>query len=101
IWPGETLGLVGESGSGTTTFARALLGLVTPTAGSVEFDGKELASRLARRTEAEVAALQIVFQNPDSALNRRHTVRRILRRALKKLAGLDGQEAEKRLLALA
>jgi peptide/nickel transport system ATP-binding protein len=95
IWPGETLGLVGESGSGKTTLARALLGLVEPTTGTVE-----LAPRFTRRRAEDVRALQIVFQNPDSALNRRHTVRRILRRALKKLAGLTGAAAEKRLLEL-
>ncbi|MDX6453956.1 MAG: peptide/nickel transport system ATP-binding protein ddpF, partial [Gaiellaceae bacterium] len=88
IWPGETLGLVGESGSGKTTFARALLGIVAPTKGSVWLDGKALAPTLAKRTDADVRALQIVFQNPDSALNRRHTVRRILRRSLKRLAGI-------------
>ena len=42
LWPGETLGLVGESGSGKTTFARTLLGIVEPTAGTVELDGREL-----------------------------------------------------------
>jgi peptide/nickel transport system ATP-binding protein len=100
IWPGETLGLVGESGSGKTTFARALLGLVAPTAGSVEVDGRVVPPQLAQRSTEDVRSLQIVFQNPDSALNRRHTVRRILRRALKKLAGLTGAVAEKRLLEL-
>ena len=100
IWAGETLGLVGESGSGKTTLARALLGIVEPTSGEVELDGRKLHSKLAQRSAADVRALQIVFQNPDSALNRRHTVRRILRRALKKLAGLTGPAAEARLLEL-
>ena len=100
IWPGETVGLVGESGSGKTTFARALLGLVVPTAGTVEVDGRVVPPKLARRSREDVEALQIVFQNPDSALNRRHTVRRILRRALKKLAGLTGTAAAARLLDL-
>jgi peptide/nickel transport system ATP-binding protein len=101
IWPGETVGLVGESGSGKTTFARALLGLVAPTAGTVEVDGRVVPPRLAQRSREDVEALQIVFQNPDSALNRRHTVRRILRRALKKLADLTGTAADARLLELA
>jgi peptide/nickel transport system ATP-binding protein len=101
IWPGETVGLVGESGSGKTTFARALLGLVAPTGGTVEVDGRVVAPRLVQRSQEDVKALQIVFQNPDSALNRRHTVRRILRRALKKLSDLTGNAAEKRLLELA
>ena len=100
IWAGETLGMVGESGSGKTTFARALLGLVTPSAGTVQLDGRTLPPRLFRRTKEDVRVLQIVFQNPDSALNLRHSVRRILRRALKKLAGITGSTAEARLLTL-
>jgi peptide/nickel transport system ATP-binding protein len=100
IWPGETLGLVGESGSGKTTLARTLLGIVGPTSGAVRLAGEELAPRLGQRSRDEVRAIQIVFQNPDSALNRRHSVRRILRRALKKLAGLGGEAAEQRMLDL-
>jgi peptide/nickel transport system ATP-binding protein len=71
---GETLGLVGESGSGKTTFARALLGIIEPTRGTVEVDGREIPPKLAGRTSSDVASMQIVFQNPDSALNRRHRV---------------------------
>ena len=100
IWPGETLGLVGESGSGKTTFAQTLLGLVPPTRGTVELTGRVLPPRLFARTQNDVRVLQIVFQNPDSALNRRHSVRRILRRALKKLAGITGAAAEARLIKL-
>ncbi len=100
IWPGETLGLVGESGSGKTTLARTLLGIVPPTAGTIELEGRPLPA-LAKRTQEDVRELQIVFQNPDSALNRRHQVRRILMRALRKLGDLRGEAAEQRLLALA
>ena len=63
-------------------------------------DGRALAPTLARRTDADVRALQIVFQNPDSALNRRHTVRRILRRSLKRLAGITGSAADERIRTL-
>jgi peptide/nickel transport system ATP-binding protein len=101
IWPGETLGLVGESGSGKTTLARALLGIVEPTSGTVSLEGRPLASRFTRRSDADLRDLQIVFQNPDSALNRRHAVRRILLRALKKTAGLTGRAADERLTELA
>ena len=101
IWPGETLGLVGESGSGKTTLARALLGIVAPTAGSATLEARALPPRYQKRSRADLRALQIVFQNPDSALNRRHSVRRILLRSLKKLAGLGGGAAEQRMLELA
>ena len=100
IWPGETLGLVGESGSGKTTLARSLLGLVDPTSGSVRFDGRELSGALKGRSTEDMRALQIVFQNPDSALNRRHSVRKIMRRSLKKLTGITGAAAEARTLEL-
>src|SRR5262249_42743328 len=77
IWPGETLGLVGESGSGKTTLARTLLGIVSPTAGTALLEGGPLPTTYRKRSREELRALQIVFQNPDSALNRRHSVRRI------------------------
>jgi peptide/nickel transport system ATP-binding protein len=96
LWPGETLGLVGESGSGKTTLARTLLGIVESTSGAVEVDGRTLPARLGERSPRDVAALQIVFQNPDSALNRRHTVRRMLKRTLAKLAGVGGSAANDR-----
>jgi len=101
IWPGETLGLVGESGSGKTTLARALLGIIAPSSGAIELEGRELAPRYQKRTREDLRALQIVFQNPDSALNRRHSVRRILLRSMKKLAGIGGAEADNRLSELA
>ncbi len=101
IWPGETLGLVGESGSGKTTLARTLLGIVEPTAGTATLEGAVLSSRYQKRSKADLRALQIVFQNPDSALNRRHSVRRILLRSLKKLAGVRGNTAASRMSELA
>jgi peptide/nickel transport system ATP-binding protein len=89
---GETLGLVGESGSGKTTLARVLLGLTAADQGSVlEMSGSKLAQR---RSRDQLRAMQIIFQNPDSALNRRHSVRHIIGRALTKLAGLSGSERE-------
>src|SRR5215475_8727261 len=95
---GETLGLVGESGSGKTTLARALLGLIAPDEGStVELEGKELAPDAARRGRDQLRAMQIVFQNPDSALNRRHSVRYLIGRALTKLAGVSGDKREQAL----
>ena len=68
---------------------------------TVELDGERLAPRLARREREEVRAVQIVFQNPDSALNRRFSARRILGRALTKLLGLRGEERDERVRELA
>ncbi len=91
---GETLGLVGESGSGKTTLAKAVLGLMSADYGSViSLDGKQLGTLLGNRSASDVGAIQIVFQNPDSALNRRHTVRRIVSRAVVKLSGVSAEKA--------
>src|SRR4029450_6874092 len=88
LWPGETLGVVGESGSGKTTLARGILGLTTPDAGSLlGREGRPRAAGPADRPQEQVKALQIVFQNPDSALNRSHSVRHLVGRAVSKLGG--------------
>jgi peptide/nickel transport system ATP-binding protein len=95
---GETLGLVGESGSGKTTLARVLLGLTAPDTGSVvTLHGTPLNPDARRRPRQTLRALQIVFQNPDSALNRRHTVRSLISRPLSRLARLSGQALHDRL----
>ena len=100
--PGETLGLVGESGSGKTTLAKLMLGLLAPDAGSIlELDGTPLPARVTRRNDEQVKSLQIVFQNPDSALNRAHSVKRLIGRALSRLAALRGPAQDARLAALA
>jgi peptide/nickel transport system ATP-binding protein len=96
---GETLGLVGESGSGKTTLARVLLGLSPADSGSeLELEGSKLAPLASGRSRDQLRAMQIVFQNPDSALNRRHSVRYLIGRAITKLAGESGQERETALL---
>ena len=98
---GETLGLVGESGSGKTTLAKTLLGIHAPDDGSIlAIDGKALGRTIDQRTPHEVASIQIVFQNPDSALNRRHSVTRIVARAVRKLTGATPQASEERAQAL-
>ncbi|NVI02864.1 ABC transporter ATP-binding protein [Paraburkholderia youngii] len=95
---GETLGLVGESGSGKTTLARLMLGLLAPDAGGVlELDGAPLAARVTRRSDEQLKSLQIVFQNPDSALNRAHSVKRLIGRALARFTALRGAQIDERL----
>ncbi len=94
---GETLGLVGESGSGKTTLAKVLLGLTHPDGGSVvELDGHSLGATVQKRSAKDVGSVQIVFQNPDSALNRRHAVKRIVSRAVSKLGGQSKAESADR-----
>ena len=91
-------GLVGESGSGKTTLARTLLGIVAADDRARRARGHAARRRATRSaSRAELRALQIVFQNPDSALNRRHSVRRILLRSLRKLADITGAAAEQRM----
>jgi len=99
---GETLGLVGESGSGKTTLARSILGLVRcDDGGTILIDGRPASAGLAARSLEQVKSLQIVFQNPDSALNRSHSVRRMIGRTIGRLAGTAGAMREKRIRELA
>ncbi len=101
IRPGETVGLVGESGSGKTTLARVLMGIIPPDpGGEIKLDGHEVAALAKGRSSADQKALQIVFQNPDSALNRRHSVRQLISRSLSKLGGYGGDKLKDRLLSL-
>jgi peptide/nickel transport system ATP-binding protein len=99
---GETLGLVGESGSGKSTLARTILGVESPDAGgSIELDEHALAPKSAGRPTDDKRALQMVFQNPDSALNRGWTARHILSRSVSKLTGLKGKAVNERVDKLA
>ena len=101
VFPGETLGIVGESGSGKSTLARALVGLIVPDEGStIELDGAPLERDAGRRSLAELKAVQLVFQNPDSALNRRWSVARLVARPVRRLAGLTGAALAARVAAL-
>jgi peptide/nickel transport system ATP-binding protein len=71
---GEVLGLVGESGSGKTTLGRTLLGLVQATAGSIEFEGREVTRMSERELRALRRDMQIVFQDPHASLNPAMTI---------------------------
>ena len=82
IAPGEVLGLVGESGSGKSTIGRTLLKLIEPSAGSILFEGVDLATLSARAMQPYRRRLQIIFQDPYASLNPRRRVGDTLAEAL-------------------
>jgi peptide/nickel transport system ATP-binding protein len=81
IHRGEVFGLVGESGSGKTSLAKCVVGLLSPDAGTIAFADSGHAGGAGGADH-----VQMIFQNPDGALNPRHSVRRILSRSVERLA---------------
>jgi peptide/nickel transport system ATP-binding protein len=99
---GETLGLVGESGSGKSTLAKTMLGVhAADEGGAITLRGRTMAGKATSRIDESVRAISMVFQNPDSALNRAWTVRRILHRSVVKLTGIKGDAADRRVEEIA
>jgi oligopeptide transport system ATP-binding protein len=82
IGPGETLGVVGESGCGKSTTGRCILRLIEPTAGEVTFAGKSVTAASKRELRALARDMQIIFQDPYASLNPRMTVAAIVGEAL-------------------
>ena len=83
IFPGETLGVVGESGCGKSTLARALLNLVPPTAGSVVWQGKEMRGASHEDWQTLRKSVQMIFQDPLASLNPRMTIGQIIAEPLR------------------
>ncbi|MBI5918395.1 MAG: dipeptide ABC transporter ATP-binding protein [Nitrosomonadales bacterium] len=97
IAAGRTLALVGESGCGKTTFGKALLQLIAPTAGSVRFGGNELIGLSADGLRQQRAGMQMVFQDPYASLNPRLRVAEILDEGMAAL-GVGGDAASRQRL---
>ncbi len=74
LWPGETIGIVGESGCGKSTTANVMCGLQSPTSGKVYFKGKDVTHRTAADRRVIGRVISVVFQDPATALNARMTV---------------------------
>jgi oligopeptide/dipeptide ABC transporter ATP-binding protein len=94
VWPGEIIGLVGETGSGKTTLARTVVGLARPRGGRVLFDGTEISALrgAARRRERRTGHVQLVFQDPLRSLDPDLTVGDIVGEGLKIRGGLSDGE---------
>ena len=90
---GETLGLVGESGSGKSTIARLLLRLIEPTRGEVFFEGRGITKLSRSELRRLRRKAQIVFQDPFSSLNPRHSVRTIISEGIEVADGKQATES--------
>jgi len=103
IAEGETVGLVGESGCGKSTLVRLLNRLIDPTAGVIQFQGKDLAEVPARRFvhTDQRAHIQMVFQDANDSLNPRYTAADAIADPARRLKGLRGAALKERVHALA
>jgi oligopeptide/dipeptide ABC transporter ATP-binding protein len=98
VWPGEIVGLVGETGSGKTTLARTVVGLVNPRRGRILLEGLPISAlrRRGRRAERRRGHVQLVFQDPLRSLDPDLTVAEIVAEGLRIRGGANGDEIRRR-----
>jgi peptide/nickel transport system ATP-binding protein len=100
VYPGETLGLVGESGCGKSTLSRCLLRLIEPTSGEIIFDGDSVLELDAKPLRRLRRYMQIIFQNPYGSLNARQSIGAAIMEPMQ-IHGLGGSPQERRQRAIA
>jgi oligopeptide/dipeptide ABC transporter ATP-binding protein len=101
VWPGEIVGLVGETGSGKTTLARTVVGLIRPKRGRVVFDGNDISALRGRahRAQRRAGGIQFIFQDPLRSLDPDMTVAQIVGEGLEIRGGLSQSQIRDRVTA--
>jgi peptide/nickel transport system ATP-binding protein len=97
---GFTMGIVGESGCGKTTFARCIAGLVEATGGDILLENQSLPYKVTDRNKETLKKIQVVFQNPDASLNPQHPVGESVGRPLALLGNVPKDEIQRRVREL-
>jgi peptide/nickel transport system ATP-binding protein len=100
VQPQQTVSIVGESGCGKSTIARGLAGLTPITSGSIDFNDSDFTRPIERRSQTSLRQLQMIFQNPDSSLNPRHTIRETLSRPLRLFNVVPLEQEEQTMVGL-
>ena len=100
VWPGETLGLVGESGCGKSTLGKTVMGIYAPTAGEIRFLGREIGHLPKRERRRLAKSLQYVYQDPGASLDPRWKVIHSLHEPLKIHTQLSRAEREREIAAI-
>jgi oligopeptide transport system ATP-binding protein len=97
VFPGETLGIVGESGCGKSTLGKTLVGIHAPARGRIVFEGRDITGRSARARREVAARLQYCYQDPGHSLDPRWTVRRALAEPLIVHTKLNAEQRAQRI----
>ena len=97
---GRTMALVGESGSGKSTLARVITGLLPLSKGSVVYNGKALPPELRSRGLETLRQIQMIYQMPDTAINPKQKISKIIGRPLEYYFGIKGKEKKKKIIEL-